>query len=708
MPVFQPRPSAYDPRRRPPTGRNANPNGAPLNKYQMEQWNKSRREAANDYAYQNRGLQNPVSPAVAREAGPGAYLLTGGQGGRSDLEYDGDNNRPVQPPQFSAYDPNRNRLVQPPQPSRAQAVEYDGDNNVSYYGAQAAPVSPINNDHAVGRPRTAAPDSPGLVPQGIQGLIDGYRALPGANPFRYTDTEGEGSEGRGPVRDRSMMSSGSETYPRNPVAPVAPFVPQGPTSPANNRPLPDTAGGGNFTYSNLSNLAGAPATGTSAMVGTLMPGFAGMASRGMLAGMGRAYTEGQNQSDRNVSRAFNGGNPVNQGPWDDRRREQKLTEGFIEGIAESSTDAARKAEAIRNGVPSATGGSFSFENATSSNAANGYNGFVPAANDPNRMTPDDKLAMAQRAASGGGPSQGTAFSGRSPVDDLSGVPGGYRVPQNYGTAPEYRIANPAPEVQYGQNARGNTTSFLPPSSDPVLARQNANLKRPGYIPLTPERRAEKAAEKEAETQRRADVKFKHLVGRGMNPLSPKARGMFPEQVARMKQGLGSRDNPVSPMTAGSPKTSTSVDQARAIATATVLGVPATATSPGAAATPFGAALAARGYDPGSDDSMGIPNLHVFEMTREGTALVPSDARDLQRIAKHVQEQHKGKPPGMGRDANPFYGIATGPYSDNEDYQRSVADSYQELADMPNDASDSDLQGWADRFQSELKRALRFP
>jgi hypothetical protein len=187
--------------------------------------------------------------------------------------------------------------------------------------------------------------------------------------------------------------------------------------------------------------------------------------------------------------------------------------------------------------------------------ANGYNGLAA---DPNRMSSEEKFSIAQRAAQMDNPVRGRFPDARAIGVMESGVEKGsmYRIPQGYGTQPEYHQINQAPAVGYRSNKNGDQVSFLPPSSDPVLARQNANLKRQGYIPLTPERRAEKAAEKAAETQRRADVKFKHMVGQGMNPLSPKAKGMFPEQVARMKAGLGARDNPVqgSPFSTNAPDT----------------------------------------------------------------------------------------------------------------------------------------------------------
>ena len=529
------RPSAYDPNRQAPTGKNANPDGTPLSRYQMEMWNRSRREAANDYAYQNRGqgIQNPVTPATPRgprepdttpyELDPGAYQFAGSKHDRSQQEFNGDN-------ETSYY----NNPVRPAQTPRAQA----------------APMNPINTDHAVGRPRTAAP-SPVFDEWTYQ---PGQQSGPATMPVQY---------------DRSQLGydGGSDPPPRyvTPPSPVAPFreqetqglidgfrnllnpaarmqgamqqgaqsLNQNPGGVSQQPPRPSA----NMSQQQPFNWANNPVQGTDSLSPYPLPGFAGMTAQGILAGQGRGPA---------VAKEYEAGQ------WDARRREQKITEDFAEDIANSSTDAARKAQAIQNGISDPTGGSVNFENPLSAHVANGYNGYVADVNDPNRMSSEEKFSIAQRAAQSGQISN--PVSGRFPDARAIGVMESavdngsmYRIPQGYGTQPEYHQVNPSPEVLYRKKIGGGGSSYLPPSSDPVLARQNAMMKQPGprYIPLTLERRAEKAAEKAAETSRRADVKFKHMVGQGMNPLSPKARGMFPEQVARMKGGtVAGNQNPV--------------------------------------------------------------------------------------------------------------------------------------------------------------------
>jgi len=366
-------------------------------------------------------------------------------------------------------------------------------------------------------------------------------------------------------RRNGMMASPPGAASQNPASRTAPSSPPSqydsarpPSSP------PSQYDSARPPFIDLSGLNPQGSATGSTIPGMFTQGYAGMFAGGMLTGsrMGSAFSEMESARQAQLNPNFVGPrtqNPMQDGPWDQRGSDQFRRGAALDAnpLPGSSNQAAVLAGQLQ---------SMDVQNPMSAEAANQYNGYVADANDPNRMTPDQKYAAAQQSAQRMGQSDPTNMAGRfGPGSELgqqaaknaqneASVAAGtqYEIPQGYGTLPEYRPINPSPEVRYRVNPDGSQGSSYLPNTDPVLGRQQAAARRqwgdlgsPAGVAKAESRRTRKAAE----TTRREGVKFRHMISQGMNPMSPQAQGMFPKQVAEMKKAAG--QNPMQMGTPGS-------------------------------------------------------------------------------------------------------------------------------------------------------------
>lgn len=426
---------------------------------------------------------------------------------------------------------------------------------------------------------------------------------------------------------------------------------------------------------NLSGFRGAP-TAQGVGVAGMMPGFGGMASQAYMAALGKGYQA----SMQNPVSALQGETPV------------PLPREMNNPMSSSTAS-------MPNGY---------YTPPTSVNQGRQYGLTIPMdlAGQKNRIANQNPMYAGMQGRFGAG----SVIGQQAAMIAQNEGAGNIRIPGSYGEMPTYVQKGPSPEVKTRSldDGTGRRVSYIQRGEDPasqVLNRQFDSLKN--FTPNA-ERGQNRKAAREATKARLADSRFKMQVSKGLNPNSAKAKAMFPDQVAKLK-GV-SANNPMNnavTITSTSPKSTTSISQTGMLASATVNGVPGTPTSNAIPPSDFGAALASKGYDPESGD-MGTPNLHVWELAQSGTSLAPDDVRSLRTLAVHAREIAKGKKGGWFSKADPFYGIGTGPYSKNEDYQKRMAKHYSELADLPEDAPDNVLSEWASSLYGTIQQHSRFP
>lgn len=200
------------------------------------------------------------------------------------------------------------------------------------------------------------------------------------------------------------------------------------------------------------------------------------------------------------------------------------------------------------------------------------------------------------------------------------------------------------------------------------AQVEANRKRME----TPEYKARVEANRDERRRRRDegvatdDQKFNRAVRKGMNPMSDKAKALFPEQVANARTG-GKTQNPmVNPLDPKAPNTIENQQARAAVRAGLTKGIPATDTTPEYQADPLLASLnLPEDVTPHQVDSA-LGNLDPK------TVPSPESLRNLRKYMSTFRSEGEGK--------HQFEGSAN-------------AASWGALVELPEDATDEQLQAW---------------
>lgn len=358
------------------------------------------------------------------------------------------------------------------------------------------------------------------------------------------------------------------------------------------------------------------------------------------------------------------------------------------GGAYSSSQAGMQSQALNPMMPDIRP-----ENrAGAAGLVNGYNGMVGAMNDPNRLTPEDVYN-----------SQGT---GTAQI-------GAQRYGENDPTGMRGRMGAwaPKPGEQYGpvsKDANGRPLDGKI-SGDPRYA--TGMLLAAGRDPNRPQRGTpeDKAYLKQKWEQQQAKKQAFKAANGGLSP-NQFRKQQTKDRISEFRRGGVAQSKPqnpmASPMTAASPKTTQSVDDATTIAT--------NLTDPNrAGASPFMKSLSGKGYDPATDDGFDLPSQELHAAFSSGTHLTPYDVKELAQLARTSRERNKGKKGFFGGDASdPF--SASAPVNTRHDssgrrqieFTKGYSDRMNALANMPENSPDEAFAKWNSDMMDFMKANLR--
>jgi hypothetical protein len=221
-------------------------------------------------------------------------------------------------------------------------------------------------------------------------------------------------------------------------------------------------------------------------------------------------------------------------------------------------------------------------------------------------------------------------------------------------------------------------------------------------------RAKALASRDARREKSSDLALRRMIARGGN--LQQLKKTRPEAYARMERTLKGEQAPQNPLlTRDSTRTPRSLADADAVVDGVMNGVPGPPDkdgNPTMAAPPsrLSGSLKEAGYDPKNDDSMSVPHSVVAGLFEQGTTPEPDDVRALRALAVASREKRKG----TANEANPFGDIVGGQQADQGlgGIPQHVADAlpklYDELADMPDNASDSQLHEWTRKLYSVMQ------
>jgi hypothetical protein len=332
--------------------------------------------------------------------------------------------------------------------------------------------------------------------------------------------------------------------------------------------------------------------------------------------------------------------------------------------------------------------------------------------DPNRLTPDQKLQIAEQASLNregsmqpGGAQMQQRFAPESPlgmradtfqrgqmgVDRKEGVfiqEGGRGSNQTYLEFNKTREGALAAAQEKARARREDPTAqgYRSPEERAALIQQGLDRRQSAIEAGLPKQRAE---EKRMKLQ---DRSLKRAVTRGLNPLSPQAQALYPEAAGRLRaarMGGGQPNvqaNAANPLRTGPGGTVTAQDKENAstLASSIAYGVPgppdkAGNPTQGPPPNPF---VASMGADPENDPTIGkvhsgmIANLHSPTQVRP----TPDDLRQLRNYADALSTL-------QGDDAFTGDGLV-------------VPGLWKALVDIPADASDESFSKWYSRFIRE--------
>lgn len=281
---------------------------------------------------------------------------------------------------------------------------------------------------------------------------------------------------------------------------------------------------------NLSGMQGTPTAQGMGIAG-MIPGFGGMAAQGYMAALGKGYQAAQSRVGGQMGRSLPGQGQAVRGLNAITDTPQPQSSLQAAAIAENNPMMNQSVAGMSNGY---------YSPPSSVNQGREYGLTLPMdlAGQQNRNANQNPMyeGMQDQFGPGSGVGQQAAFIAQNEAA------GNVRIPGSYGEMPTYVEKRESPEVKYRSNKNGDQVSYVD-NNDPVLRRQFNALRN--FTPNA-ERGANRKAAREATKARLADSRFKMMVDKGMNPNSPKAKAMFPEQTG------GGKLNPNNPMAPAGP------------------------------------------------------------------------------------------------------------------------------------------------------------
>lgn len=271
----------------------------------------------------------------------------------------------------------------------------------------------------------------------------------------------------------------------------------------------------------LSGMQGRPTSQGMGVAG-LMAGFGGMAAQGYMAALGKGYQAAMAQ---NAQRA-----PMMQqalpGQGQSVRALNAITDAPQPQNSLQASSIAQNNPMMNQSVAGMSNGYYSPPDSVNQGRAYGLTLPMDLVGQQNRNANQNPMyaGMQGRFGAGSTPGQQAAMISQNEAA------GNIRLRGDFGEMPTYVEKGEEPQVQYRSNKNGDQVSYIPRGRDPVLDRQMSNLAK--FQPNA-ERAANRREAKAKEQDRRDGVKFKHMVSRGMNPMSDQARALFPNQVAKM-------------------------------------------------------------------------------------------------------------------------------------------------------------------------------
>jgi hypothetical protein len=571
------------------------------------------------------------------------------------------------------------------------------------------PMLDVNNDHAIRRPRNPELSRYAPSPTG------GY-SPPTSSPVQRSAPPVPASvdSPMQPVPFAPLLPGTGDSYiPLTPMPlpfPMASPYP-GPPTPA---PASPSVGMGDVRQKEQNDYLNSVVQGGNPLFNMalplqLTPGVMGAGMANLAGSFGNGFA--RDRSNVNHYEMMNGAGSASSGPWDARAVQQQQSEAFAGQLPYPGS--SPQAGLMTGTVPG------NLQNPVTMGPGNGYNGYVADVNNPNRVGPEQAYALAQQAApdnsrynnpmgEGGRFRQGSAM-----MNQANAIAAGqasstgpnattYELPQGYGNVPVYNPLRPAPEVQYRSNGQGQQVSYIPqngPNIDPVLARQNAALKNRGSEAWQADRRqkAENRKERRAtEKTRRDDVKFKHMVRQGMNPMSPQAKALFPEQTGGLAGGAPDiKDTPFAP---NAPLTPDNARKAETMQSNMLSGY-TDATGKQHPPEPLWPAI-------GVEAGASIRDVHfgLYDYLNGGSDLSPADLNSLHQYAVlEKQNAVDGEDPFR---ISRWYSMAEGWGEDSARAHDSVyASLWRELSEIPVGAPPRVLQAWETKYR-EAQKAVR--
>ena len=257
---------------------------------------------------------------------------------------------------------------------------------------------------------------------------------------------------------------------------------------------------------NLSGMQGAPTAQGMGIAG-MIPGFGGMAAQGYMAALGKGYQ---------AAKQGTGMQAAYQGPQNMIPSPQNSLQAGMNAMGNP----------MNANTASQSNGYYAPPDSVNQGRAYGLTIPMDLAGQQNRIENQNPMYEGMQGRFGAGSVMGqqaaTIAAGDAGVADGTMID----IPGSYGEMPTYIQKGQEPTVSYGLNAQGNRVSGVA-SSDPVLKRQFDSLRN-----FKPNAKlgANRKAAREATKARLTESRFKMMVGKGMNPNSPQAKAMFPNQT----------------------------------------------------------------------------------------------------------------------------------------------------------------------------------
>lgn len=318
------------------------------------------------------------------------------------------------------------------------------------------------------------------------------------------------------------------------------------------------------------------------------------------------------------------------------------------------------------------------------------NGMTAYEANPLRLRPDQKLNLAEqntaRYMGGGAAADPTRLAGRfNPmVDQINSQANAVASGRGWYLGGQFVGATGNPQWGTAENMRRRVELNNAPQQATQEQRDSAQARRAGAQRQFMDENNGMNYLQARRAERQAGLKersFKKAVTRGLNPMSPEAQALFPQQVAKMKgqPGVQANQNPMgSPIAAGAPNTAENLQARNSIRAGITQGVPATATTPAIPPSPFIQSLGVTADAAPADIETGLNDMML-------RSEVPS-------------------PEGL-KDLRILVGTYTGTDGESPFASTEVPESWDALRNLPENASNEQLTSWWNSHQEKVK-ALR--